>query len=206
MSDRHDETRGARAAFHCCRCGTSSCSRTWSCRCSSGARSRSARSKRRWAKGGVARRSSSPRSARPRPTSRSPRTSSPIGTVGTIIQLLRLPDGTVKVLVEGKRRAAIRRFTQTDGFFTVEIEELPEVARAVGGAGRAGARGARDLRDLRQAEQAHRARDPDLGADDRRPRAAGRHDGGAAAAEARRQAGDPGDGLAVEAARRGSTS
>ena len=50
-----------------------------------------------------------------------------IGTVGTIIQLLRLPDGTVKVLVEGKRRAQIRRFTQTDGFFTVEIEELPEV-------------------------------------------------------------------------------
>jgi len=51
-----------------------------------------------------------------------------VGTVGTIIQLLRLPDGTVKVLVEGKRRAAIRKFTQTDGFFTVEIEELPEVA------------------------------------------------------------------------------
>jgi ATP-dependent Lon protease len=50
-----------------------------------------------------------------------------IGTVGTIIQLLRLPDGTVKVLVEGKRRAAIKRFTQTDGFFTVEIEEVPEV-------------------------------------------------------------------------------
>jgi ATP-dependent Lon protease len=50
-----------------------------------------------------------------------------VGTLGTIIQLLRLPDGTVKVLVEGKRRAAIRRFTQTDGFFTVEIEELPEV-------------------------------------------------------------------------------
>ncbi|HET6280095.1 MAG TPA: LON peptidase substrate-binding domain-containing protein, partial [Polyangia bacterium] len=51
-----------------------------------------------------------------------------VGTVGTIIQLLRLPDGTVKVLVEGKRRAAIRRFTQTEGFFTVEIEELPDVA------------------------------------------------------------------------------
>src|SRR6266478_2347169 len=51
-----------------------------------------------------------------------------IGTVGTIIQLLRLPDGNVKVLVEGKRRGSIRRFTQTDGFFTVEIDELPEVA------------------------------------------------------------------------------
>src|SRR5947207_11249764 len=50
-----------------------------------------------------------------------------VGTLGTIIQLLRLPDGTVKVLVEGKRRAAIRRFTQTEGFFTVEIEELPDV-------------------------------------------------------------------------------
>src|SRR6188768_3900517 len=50
-----------------------------------------------------------------------------IGTIGTIIQLLRLPDGTVKVLVEGKRRAAVRRFTQTDGFFMVEIEELPDV-------------------------------------------------------------------------------
>jgi ATP-dependent Lon protease len=51
-----------------------------------------------------------------------------IGTVGTIIQLLRLPDGTVKVLVEGKRRASIKRFTQTEGFFTVEIEEMPDMA------------------------------------------------------------------------------
>src|SRR3954468_14846451 len=50
-----------------------------------------------------------------------------IGTIGTIIQLLRLPDGTVKVLVEGKRRAAVRRFTQTDGFFMVEIEEIPDI-------------------------------------------------------------------------------
>ena len=44
-------------------------------------------------------------SARPRPTSRRPTTSSPSARSGTIIQLLRLPDGTVKVLVEGKRRA-----------------------------------------------------------------------------------------------------
>src|SRR5689334_4401145 len=33
-----------------------------------------------------------------------------VGTVGTIIQLLRLPDGTVKVLVEGKRRVRVKRF------------------------------------------------------------------------------------------------
>jgi ATP-dependent Lon protease len=51
-----------------------------------------------------------------------------VGTVGTIIQMLRLPDGTVKVLVEGKRRAGIRRFVQTDGFFVVEIQEIDDVA------------------------------------------------------------------------------
>src|SRR5258708_34217931 len=51
-----------------------------------------------------------------------------VGTVGTIIQLLRLPDGTVKVLVEGKRRAAIRRFTPTPRSFTAGIPALPELA------------------------------------------------------------------------------
>jgi len=49
-----------------------------------------------------------------------------VGTVGTIIQLLRLPDGTVKVLVEGKRRARIRRFADNAEFFEVEVEEIPE--------------------------------------------------------------------------------
>src|SRR6185295_10390528 len=48
------------------------------------------------------------------------------GTVGTVMQLLRLPDGTVKVLVEGKRRAKARRFVQTDEFFMVEIDDVPE--------------------------------------------------------------------------------
>src|SRR5262249_28234595 len=49
-----------------------------------------------------------------------------VGTLGVIIQLLRLPDGTVKVLVEGKRRARIRRFAQTDGYFLVEAEDVAE--------------------------------------------------------------------------------
>ena len=53
-----------------------------------------------------------------------------VGTIGTIIQLLRLPDGTVKVLVEGKRRARIRRFAQTDGFFLVEVEEIARACRS----------------------------------------------------------------------------
>lgn len=49
-----------------------------------------------------------------------------VGTVGTIIQLLRLPDGTVKVLVEGKRRVKIERFIANENFFTVEVKDLAE--------------------------------------------------------------------------------
>jgi len=51
----------------------------------------------------------------------------PVGTLSTIIQLLRLPDGTVKVLVEGKRRARVRRFLPRIDFFLVEVEEIQEV-------------------------------------------------------------------------------
>ena len=43
-----------------------------------------------------------------------------MGTLGTILQLLRLPDGTVKVLVEGKRRAAITKYLPNDNFFLVD--------------------------------------------------------------------------------------
>jgi ATP-dependent Lon protease len=48
------------------------------------------------------------------------------GTLGGIVQLLRLPDGTVKVIVEGRRRARIRRFVQTEGHFVVELDDAPE--------------------------------------------------------------------------------
>jgi ATP-dependent Lon protease len=50
----------------------------------------------------------------------------PTGTLGSIIQLLRLPDGTVKVLVEGKGRARIVRFVQEESHFSCEVEELRE--------------------------------------------------------------------------------
>ena len=49
-----------------------------------------------------------------------------MGTVGTIIQLLRLPDGTVKVLVEGKRRVKIKGYVPNDNFFVVTTEDVPE--------------------------------------------------------------------------------
>jgi len=49
-----------------------------------------------------------------------------VGTIGIIIQLLRLPDGTVKVLVEGKERGAIKRYLTTEEYFSVEVEEMPD--------------------------------------------------------------------------------
>jgi ATP-dependent Lon protease len=49
-----------------------------------------------------------------------------IGTIGIIIQLLRLPDGTVKVLVEGKKRALIKEYTPNEDYFFVHVEEIDE--------------------------------------------------------------------------------
>jgi ATP-dependent Lon protease len=49
-----------------------------------------------------------------------------VGTVGTVLQLLKLPDGTVKVLVEGGQRARILRFAENDAFFQAYAETIEE--------------------------------------------------------------------------------
>lgn len=49
-----------------------------------------------------------------------------VGTIGNVVQLLRLPDGTVKVLVEGKKRGRITRHLGQADCFWVEIEEIEE--------------------------------------------------------------------------------
>ena len=46
------------------------------------------------------------------------------GTVASILQMLKLPDGTVKVLVEGVKRAQISAFVKTDEYFTANVEYL----------------------------------------------------------------------------------
>ena len=51
-----------------------------------------------------------------------------IGTLGTVVQLLRLPDGTVKVLVEGKTRARIAKYVDDGEFFLVDAESIEEAA------------------------------------------------------------------------------
>ena len=48
------------------------------------------------------------------------------GTLATVLQLLKMPDGTVKALVEGKRRAKIKNYLPDTGFFMVEVEEIEE--------------------------------------------------------------------------------
>ena len=49
-----------------------------------------------------------------------------VGTVSTILQLLKLPDGTVKVLVEGVRRARIVGFGETDAYFEAKVEPVED--------------------------------------------------------------------------------
>ena len=49
-----------------------------------------------------------------------------VGTVSTILQLLKLPDGTVKVLVEGIKRARITGFKETEDYFEVVAEPVEE--------------------------------------------------------------------------------
>ena len=64
-----------------------------------------------------------------------------VGTIGTILQLLKLPDGTVKVLVEGGERVRINKFTEENDYIEATVteiadtspqnEELEALARAV---------------------------------------------------------------------------
>lgn len=49
-----------------------------------------------------------------------------LGTIGTVLQLLKLPDGTVKVLVEGGSRAKVVRFTENADFFQAYAEPVDE--------------------------------------------------------------------------------
>jgi ATP-dependent Lon protease len=50
----------------------------------------------------------------------------PMGTVATVLQLLKLPDGTVKVLVEGGQRAKLHELKADAEFLTAEVETVTE--------------------------------------------------------------------------------
>lgn len=50
-----------------------------------------------------------------------------IGTLATVLQLLKLPDGTVKVLIEGVKRAKVARFITHDDYFLADVEPIPDI-------------------------------------------------------------------------------
>ncbi len=50
------------------------------------------------------------------------------GTLASVLQLLKLPDGTVKVLVEGVARASVNRYTRTDEYYEADAEVLADEA------------------------------------------------------------------------------
>ena len=55
-----------------------------------------------------------------------------VGTLATILQLLKLPDGTVKVLVEGKSRARLVELHDRGEYFEAAIEPIAEAAPSGG--------------------------------------------------------------------------
>ncbi|MGO9133801.1 MAG: endopeptidase La [Methylovirgula sp.] len=48
------------------------------------------------------------------------------GTLATVLQLLKLPDGTVKVLVEGQMRARVHHYTRTDDFYEADADAIAD--------------------------------------------------------------------------------
>ncbi len=52
------------------------------------------------------------------------------GVLASVIQLLRLPDGTIKALVEGKRRAAVSAYTEFSDFLRADVYDLPDTDTA----------------------------------------------------------------------------
>ena len=108
-TDEPPETESRRARqrpCRCCRCATWSCTRTWSSRCSSAARNRSSRSTQAMKLGQADPAGRAEAGGRRR--SRGRRICTASAPIATILQLLKLPDGTVKVLVEGVERAQHR--------------------------------------------------------------------------------------------------
>ena len=49
-----------------------------------------------------------------------------VGTLSTILQLVKLPDGTFKVLIEGMQRVKLAKFDETEGFIKAEAMVMPE--------------------------------------------------------------------------------
>ncbi|MGR9114235.1 MAG: endopeptidase La [Gammaproteobacteria bacterium] len=52
-----------------------------------------------------------------------------VGTLANILQLLKLPDGTVKVLVEGSQRSRVNKYQLTEGFYSAVVSEIKDIIK-----------------------------------------------------------------------------
>ena len=100
----------------------------------------------------------------------SPTACTRIGTLATVLQLLKLPDQTVRVLVEGKSRARVTGFVPRSDFFQATIERIPDECRRGQGNRGADPHGQDEFRAVHQAQQEGAGRDAGLGRADRRCR------------------------------------
>ena len=123
-----------------------------------------------------------------------------VGTLASVLQLLKLPDGTVKVLVEGTARAKVVRYTDNADYFEAEVERVAESAGRQGRDRGAGALGRVPVRELRQAQQEDLARGARHHQPDRGLLQARRHHRLASRHQDRRQAGHPRDHHGLEPA------
>ena len=127
-----------------------------------------------------------------------------VGTLASVLQLLKLPDGTVKVLVEGAARAKVAALHRPRRILRGRRRRARGCHRRAGRGRGARALGHQRVRELREAQQEGFARGGRRGPADRGLRQARRYGGLAPRGQDSRQAGDPGDAVRHRAARKGA--
>ncbi len=118
-----------------------------------------------------------------------------VGVLANVLQLLKLPDGTVKVLVEGKARVRIVEFLENDELLRGADRPAHRIHRRRGRGRSAGARGGRRFRALRQDQEEHPRRGARRRGRGARTGAAGRPRRGPSRHRGRRKAGPAGNPL-----------
>ena len=111
------------------------------------------------------------------------------GTLASVLQLLKLPDGTVKVLVEGLERARVQKYSDRIGILRGDRGRARRHRRHVRRGGSPGALGGVRLRELCEAQQEDLRRSRRRGSGDHRLRQARRHRGLASRRQDRRSPG-----------------
>src|SRR5438128_4083539 len=116
-----------------------------------------------------------------------------VGTLASVLQVLKLPDATVKVLVEGAQRAKVVKYTDCNEYYEAEVVALGDTMGERVESEGLRALGHHRVRELREAQQEGAARGGRRRSADRGLCQARRHRGLAPGPQDSRPAGDPGD-------------